>query len=330
MMRRRDFITLLGGAVAAWPIAARAQGADDLPRVAILSPDPAPSDRLPVFLGRLRELGDVDGRNIRLDIRFAGSRYDRLPALAAELVEARPGVIFTSSGPGGFAAAGATTSIPIVVAPTGEETMEQLAGKNFAKPVANVTGFTLDLGGVAEDQLCLQLLKEAAPGGSRIAVVVNPDNPGWRDYPNVLNAAAPGVVLIRVESRGVVDIGPTLSHYTNGTVDGLLLEDDSTLAGDSLVRARVSEFARKQHLPSASSNTSYARDGGLLSLGTDMGSIFRRAAEYVHRIIHGGRPSELPVERPAKFRLSVNLGTANAIGIVVPPAILARADEVIE
>ena len=212
-MRRREFITLLGGA-AAWPLAARAQGAGDLPRVAILSPGPATSERLPIFLGRLRELGYVDGRNIRLDIRFAENRFDRLPALAAELVKARPAVIYTYSTPGAFAAAGATTSIPIVVAPTGIDTMEQLAGKNFAKPVANVTGFTLDMGGVAEDALCLQLLKEAAPGASRIAVVVNPDNPTLRDYPNVLQAAAPGVVLIRVESRGAVDIGPTLSHYT--------------------------------------------------------------------------------------------------------------------
>ena len=328
-MRRRDFIMLLGS-VAAWPLAARAQGADDLPRVAVLSPDPAPSDRLPVFLGRLRELGDVDGRNTRLDIRFAGSRYDRLPALAAELVEARPAVIFTSSGPGGFAAAGATTSIPIVVAPTGTDTMEQLAGKNFAKPVGNVTGFTLDTGGEAEDQLCLQLLKEAAPGGSRIAVVVNPDNPTLRDYPNVLNAAASGVVLIRVESRGAVDIDQVLSHYTNGTVDGLYLTDDATLAGDSDVRARVIEFARDQHLPSATTYANYAREGGLLSYGVDMVPIFRSAAEYVHRIIHGARPSELPVQVPTKFELVINLKTAKALGLTIPITLLGRADEVIE
>jgi len=331
-MRRRQFLTLVGGAAAAWPLAARAQDADDLPRVAILSPDPAPSDRLLVFLGRLRELGDVEGRNIRLDIRFAGSRYDRLPALAEELVKARPAVIFTSSKPGALAAAGATTSIPIVVAPTGTDTMEQLAGKNFAKPVANVTGFTLDAdpGGEAEDRLCLQLLKEAAPGASRIAVVVNPDNPGWRDYPNVLNAAAPGVVLIRVESRGAIDIGPTLSHYTNGTVDGLFLIDDPTLAGDSGVRARVIEFAREQHLPSVTTYANYAREGGLLSYGVDMGPIFRSAAEYVHRIIHGARPSELPVQRPTKFELMINLKTAKALGLTIPLSILARADEVIE
>jgi putative ABC transport system substrate-binding protein len=336
MIRRRQFITLLGGAAVAWPLAVRAQGAGDLPRVAVLSPDPATTDRLPVFLGRLGELGYVDGRNIRLDTRFAGNRLDRLPALAAELVKARPAVIYTYSTPGTFAAAGATTSIPIVAGPTSDQAMEQLAG-NFARPVANVTGFTLPNSlapnsGVGDDELCLQLLKEAAPGGSRIALLVNPDNPIWRDYPNVLKAAADqrGLVLIRVDSRGAVDIGPTLSHYTNGTVDGLFLGDDPTLAGDSGVRAQVIEFAREQHLPSASTYNNYAREGGLLSLGTDMGPIFRSAAEYVHRIIHGARPSELPIQRATKFELVVNLKTAKALGLTIPPSILARADEVIE
>jgi putative ABC transport system substrate-binding protein len=178
----------------------------------------------------------------------------------------------------------------------------------------------------------LQLLKEAVPDLSRIGLLLNPDNRIWRDIHIALNAAAEqlGLALIRVESGGAVDIDRTLSYYTNGMVDGLLLANDSTLAGDSSVRARVIEFAREQHLPSASTYATYAQDGGLLSLGTDMGSVFRRAAEYVHRIIHGARPSELPVERPAKFRLSVNLTTAKALGITVPPSILARADEVIE
>src|SRR5262249_51448407 len=132
-------------------------------------------------------------------------------------------------------------------------------------------------------------------------VLLNPDNRLWRATPIALNEAAEllGLVLIRVESRGAVDIDRTLGHYTNGTIDGLLVDNDSTLAGDSSVRARVVEFAREQHLPSASTYTPYAQDGGLLALGTDMSSIFRRAAEYVHRIIHGAQPSELPVERPA-------------------------------
>ena len=333
-MTRRGFL-VCWLCLAAISSEAGAQGATDLPRVAILSPDPptatdpATGNPLAMFLEALHERGYVDGRNIRLDFRFAENRLDRLPALAAELVNARPAVIYTHTTAGAFAAAGATTSIPIVVGPAGEQTMKQLAG-NFAKPVANVTGFTLSVG--SPNEKCLQLLKEAAPALSRIGVLLNPDNRLWLDTPITLNAAAEqlGLALIRVESRGAVDIDRTLSHYTNGTVDGLLLANDSTLAGDSSVRARVVEFAREQHLPSASTYTPYAQDGGLLALGTDMSSIFRRAAEYVHRILHGARPSELPVERPAKFRLSVNLVTAKAIGIIVPPAILARADEVVE
>jgi putative ABC transport system substrate-binding protein len=333
-VKRRAFL-VCGFCLAAIGLEAGAQGATDLPRVAILSPDPptaadpAVGNPLAIFLEALHERGYVDGRNIRLDFRFAENRLDRLPALAAELVEARPAVIYTHTTAGAFAAAGATTSIPIVVGPAGEETMEQLAG-NFAKPVANVTGFTLSVG--SQDEKCLQMLKEAAPDLSRIGMLLNPDNRISRDLPIALNAAAEqlGLALIRIESRGAVDIDRTLSHYTNGTVDGLLLANDSTLAGDSSVRARVIEFAREQHLPSASTYNTYAQIGGLLSLGTDMGSIFQRAAEYVHRILHGARPSELPVERPAKFRLSVNLTTAKALGLTVPPAILARADEVIE
>jgi putative tryptophan/tyrosine transport system substrate-binding protein len=332
-MRRRDFITLLGGGAVAWSLGAQAQQpAMNLPRVAILSPDPATAggDRLAAFLGTLGESGYVDGRNIRLDIRFAENRLDRLSALAGELVNARPAVIYTFTTAGAFAAAGATTSIPIVVGAASEETMEQLAGNNFAKPVGNVTGFTLGVEGQAEK--CLQLFKEAAPDLSRIGVVLNPDNRFLHDTPIALKAATEqlGLVLIRVESRGAVDIDRALSHYINSAVDGLLLDDDSTLAGDSSVRARVIEFAREQHLPSASINTTYARDGGLLSLGTDIGSIFRSAAEYVHRIIHGARPSELPVQRPTKFELVVNLKTAKALGLTIPPSILVRADEVIE
>jgi putative tryptophan/tyrosine transport system substrate-binding protein len=333
-MKRRAFL-VCWVCLAAIGLEAGAQGATDLPRVAILSPDPptaadpATGNPLVIFLEALHERGYVDGRNIRLDFRFAENRLDRLPALAAELVKARPAVIYTHTTAGAFAAAGATTSIPIVVGPAGEQTMEQLAG-NFAKPVANVTGFTLSVG--SQEEKCLQLIKEAAPDLSRIGMLLNPDNPISRDIPIALNAAAEqlGLVLIRVESRGAVDIDRTLSHYTNGTVDGLLLANDSTLAGDSSIRARVIEFAREQHLPSASTYTTYAQDGGLLSLGTDMGPVFPRAAEYVHRILHGARPSELPVERPAKFRLSVNLTTAKALGLTVPPAILGRADEVIE
>jgi putative ABC transport system substrate-binding protein len=312
---------------------AQAQGAADLPRLAILSPDPTSTPgAVSLFLEALRELGYVEGRNIRLDIRFAEHRLDLLPALAVELMKGRPDVIFTYNTAGAFAAAGATISIPIVAGPVGEQTMEQLAG-NFAQPVANVTGMVSPARHA--DEKCLQLLKESAPEMSRIAVLLNPDNPVWRDYPAALSAAASqlGLVLVRVDSRGAVDIDRVLSQVASSAIDGILLMGDSTLAGDEGVRARVIQFADERRLPSASATSSanpFARDGGLLQLGTDLDYIVRRAAEYVHRIIHGARPSELPVERPAKFRLSVNLKTARALGLTVPPSILARADEVIE
>ena len=330
-MRRRVFLlswlclTGIGSEVLA-------QGAADLPRVAILSPDPADSRGAAFrFLEALRDLGYVDGRNIRLQSRFAGNRLDLLRSLAAELVEWRPSVIYTYNTAGAFAAAGATSSIPIVAGPVGEQTMEQLAG-NFAQPVANVTGFVSPA--THEDEKCLQLLKEAAPGVSRVAVLLNPDNPVWHDYPAALNAAADqlGLVLVRVESRGAVDIDRVLTELASSAIDGLMLMGDSTLA-DQGVRARVVEFTQQRRLPSASVTSSanpFAQDGGLLQLGTDLDYIVRRAAEYVRRIIHGARPSELPVERPAKFRLSVNLATAKVLGLTIPPTILGRAEEVIE
>jgi putative ABC transport system substrate-binding protein len=313
---------------------ARAQTPGKLPRAAILSPDSA-AKTVPAsahaFVEAFRDLGYVDGRNIRLESRFAGDRLDLLPGLAAELVKGRPDAIYTYNTAGAVAAAGATTTIPIVAGPVAEETLEQLAG-NFARPVANVTGFTTNTRG--QDAKCLQLLKEAAPGISRIAVLLTPDNPVWPD-PAVLNAAADqlGLVLIRVESRGGADIDRALGQVATSAIDGLFLVGDSTLAGDQNVRARVIEFARERRLPSASATATvntFAPDGGLLKLGWDLGYIMRRAAEYVDRIIHGARPSELPVERPSRFQLSVNLKTANALGLTIPPTILGRADEVIE
>ena len=331
-MRRRVFL-LSWLCLAGSDVEAQAQRSGDLPRVAVLSPDSANSrDAAFRFLEALRDLGYVDGRNIRLLSRFAENRLDLLPALAMELVEWRPGVIYTYNTAGAFAAAGATSSIPIVAGPVGEQTMEQLAG-NFAQPVANVTGF-VSLA-THQDEKCLQLLKEAAPDVSRVAVLLNPDNPIFRDYPAALSAAADrlGLVLVRVESRGAVDIDRVLGELASSAIDGLLLMGDSTLAGDQGVRARVVQFAHQRRLPSAfaaSSANPFAQDGGLLQLGTDLDYIVRRAAEYVRRIIHGARPNELPVERPAKFRLSVNLATAKELGLTIPPAILGRADEVIE
>jgi putative ABC transport system substrate-binding protein len=331
-MRRRNFL-LSALCLPLFEASAHAQSRAGAAKLAILSPDSAASadlasgSNLAMFLQAMQKLGYVEGRNIRTEFRFAENRLDRLPALAAELVAWQPDVIYTYTSGGARAAANATKTIPIVVGPAGEAVLLALAG-NLAHPTSNVTGLTLQ--GLGQEEKCLQLLKELAPRASRIGVLLNPDNPAWADYPAVLNPAASrlGLVLVRVASRGLPDIDQTLAGLDGDKLDALYLADDSTFGG--LISSRIVEFARARHLPSASTASSYAQQGGLLALGTDHQYLRRRSAEYVHRIIEGARPGDLPVERPSKVHLSVNLITAKAIGVTVPPAIIAGADEVIE
>jgi putative ABC transport system substrate-binding protein len=331
-MRRRNFL-LSALYLPLFASCAHAQSPAGAAKLAILSPgsassaDLASGSALSMFLQAMQKLGYVEGRNIQTEFRFAENRLDRLPVLASELVAWRPDVIYTYTTGGARAAANATKSIPIVVGPAGEEVLLALAG-NLAHPIGNVTGLTLQ--GLGLEEKCLQLLKELAPRASRIGVLLNPDNPMSADHPKMLNPAASrlGLVLVRVASRGLADIDQTLAGLDNEKLDALLQMNESTFEG--LVGGRIIEFARERHLPSASTTFSYAQRGGLLALGTDQEYLRQRSAEYVHRIIKGARPADLPVERPSKVRLSVNLITAKAIGVTVPPAILAGADEVIE
>ena len=305
------------------------------PKLAILSPgspsgvDSASDRGLAVFLKALRKLGYINGQDIELEFRYAEGHLDLLPALASELVNSRPNLIYTWTTPAAVAAAKATGEIPIVVGPAGERIMMELAG-NLARPAGNVTGLTLTSS--EQDEKCLELLKETAPLISRVGVLVNPANPSWQRYPDILSAAADklGLALIRIESRGKVDINQTLSRLVTEPVDAFLLVDDAAIVGDDAVRMRVIDFARKYRLPSASTFGNYARDGGVLTLGTDHEFLRERAAQYVHRVIQGTRPSDLPVERPTRFRLIVNVRAATALGLEVPASVLVRADEVIE
>jgi putative ABC transport system substrate-binding protein len=254
---------------------------------------------------------------------------DRLPALASELVASGPNVIYTYTSGGAQAAANATKSIPIVVGPAGEGVLLALAG-NLAHPRGNVTGLSLE--GPGQYEKCLELPKEMAPRAVRFGVLVNPDNPAWADYPATLSPAAVqlGVTLVRVAGRGLLDIDRTLVVLVTEKIDALLVVNDSTFDLDGVIGGRLIEFARERRLPNASAQSNYAQRGGLLSLGTDQAYVRRRAAEYVRRIIEGARPGDLPIERPAKFTLAINLKTAKLIGITVPMAILVRADQVIE
>jgi putative ABC transport system substrate-binding protein len=338
-MRRRDFalgLTSLVG-LAGRPLEKLgAQQPDKLPKVAFLLPD-APDDlRIPaivpgprILLAALAELGYVEGQNIRYEFGFASHALDRLPALAAELVAGQPDVLYTYTSGGARAAAAATTVIPIVVAPVAVETMAALA-PDFARPPGNITGLTLT--SREQREKCLQLFKEAVPGIRRVGVLFNPLNPIWRGYPEVMNdtARALGIELVRVEAHGLADVDQAFAAMVAQGVDAVYALPESTLGGSDRTLKRIVQLLASLHLPSASDDVSFASAGGLLSLGMDEPAVYPGAAQYIDRILKGAKVAELPVVLPSKFVLTVNLRTAEGLGITIPPAILLRADEVIE
>ena len=227
------------------------------------------------------------------------------------------------------AAAGATTTIPIVIGPVGEATLTRLAG-NLARPSGNVTGTTLNT--IGQDEKCLQLLKELAPRIARVAVVFNPDNFDFRNYPSVLGSAAAQsrITLIGIEARSDSDLQQVFAAIAASGADAILLTADNRLTASDEVRQPIIEWASIHRLPVASPSFRVAAGGGLLSLSTDLQAPARRAAYYVHRILGGAKPADLPVERPTTFKLSVNRKNAIALGLTIPQSLLLRADEVIQ
>jgi putative ABC transport system substrate-binding protein len=331
-MRRREFGLALAS-LAGLPSTRVSAQQTNLRKVAILSPmapdAEEPGSTLYDMLAGLDELGYVDGQNISMELRFADHAIERLPALAAELVAGNPDVIYTWTSGGARAAAAATKTIPIVVAPVNEGTMAALVS-DFAHPAGNVTGMTLN--SRPQHEKCLQLLKEAAPSITRVGVLLNPLNPVWQTYPDVLLPAAQalGVTLVRVEARGETELDQAFAAMAAHRIDGLFGLSDSTLVGNMQTLKRIVELISEYRLPSVSDETDFARVGGLLSLGPDFSPIGRGAALYVHRILQGAKPSELPVVHPPKFLLIVNLKAAEALGLAIPPSVLLGADEVIE
>jgi putative tryptophan/tyrosine transport system substrate-binding protein len=333
-MRRRELaLGLVSLAGVAW-IRVSAQQLTKLPKLAILSPE-APSNAeepggtLYNMLTGLAKLGYVDGENISLEFRSASHALKRLPALAAELVAEQPDVLYTWTSGGARAAAAATSTIPIVVAPVNEATMAALVA-DFAHPADNVTGMTLN--NKQQHEKCLQLLKEAAPSITRVGVLLNPLNPVWQTYPDVLDPAARalGFTLVRIEARGEAELDQAFAAMVAGRVEGLFGLSDSTLVGNMQTLKRIVKLVSEYRLPSVSDETDFARVGGLLSLGPDFLPIGRGAAEYIHRILQGAKVAELPVVHPPKFLLIVNLKAAEALGLTIPPSVLLGADEVIE
>ncbi len=326
-MRRRQFITLLGGA-AAWPLAARAQQAAKVYRIGFLSAgaEVRPSKPWSIFVNGLRELGWIEGKNIVFDRRHADNRLDRLPELATELVRLDVDVIVTVGTLAPLAAKRATTSIPIVMMNAGDPVGSGLVA-SLARPGGNVTGMSLmapDLGGKR-----LELLKETLPRLSHVAIIWNAANPySALVFDETLGAAKKLTVEIQsLEVRSPGDFDGALATTMRNRVDALVIVEDP-LTFNHL--NKVAEFCADNRLAAIYGLREFADAGGLMTYGASNADLFRRSVEFVDKILRGFKPSDLPVQQPTKFELVINLKAAKAIGLEVPPVLLARADEVIE
>jgi putative tryptophan/tyrosine transport system substrate-binding protein len=331
-MKRREFIAGLGSA-AAWPVAGHAQQGERVRRIGVLMPfdenDPLAKSQYSAFTRALTDLGWTEGRNVRMDLRWYGVHdTSRILALAQELVGLQPDVIFANTTPATDAVQRETQTIPIVFAGVSEPVASGLVAR-LDRPSGNITGFALfetTLGGK-----WLELLSEIAPGLKRAAIMFNPDsNPPLAPLylPSVETAARSlKVVPIITPVHSDVEIEAAIMALGREQGGGLVVPPDVFTL---LHRAHIILLAARNNVPTIYPDASWARDGGLLTYGPDVVDTFRRAATYVDRVLRGAKPGDLPVQFPTTFEMVVNLKTAKALGLVVPPPILLRADEVIE
>jgi putative ABC transport system substrate-binding protein len=323
---RRDFITLLGGA-AAWPIAARAQQSDRVRRVGVLAGADADNQMRAThtaLVEGLAKLGWIEGRNLRIDLGVTLGDPDRMRAYAMELVRLAPDVIVTSSRPATTAVQEQTKTIPIVFTAGNDPVTEGLL-QNIARPEGNTTGFPSFVDSISSKWL--ELLKEAAPHITRVALVFNPQtvNAG---YFRSIEEAAPllGVQAIKTPVRDALETVRAIDGFAAELNGGLLVVPVHPVESYQMLH----RVAAQHRLPNIYGNRRYVADGGLMSYSTDLSDNYRRAAIYVDRLLRGAKISELPVQFPTKFDLAINLKTAKAIGLAIPATLLARADEVIE
>ena len=326
-MKRREFITLLGSA-AVWPLAVRAQQIGKVSRIGYLGTS-SPSLEghvLDAFRQKLRELGHVEGENIAIEYRWAEGQDDRLPELAAELARLKPVVIVTTGTPGTLAAKQATSTIPIVFASSGNPVNAGLVA-SYARPGGNVTGFTFT--GPELEGKRLQILKDMVPGLSRVAVLWNPASMGVEFYRQTQVAATALSVTLQpvVEARRMDDLEQAFAMIGRARAQALIVLADRLLLAS---RKQIVAFAASRRLPAMYPYREYVDAGGLLSYAPSNIDRFRRTAVYVDKILRGAKPADLPVEAPTKFELAINLKTAKALGLTLPPSLIVRADEVIE
>jgi putative ABC transport system substrate-binding protein len=328
-MKRREFIAGLGSA-AAWPLAARAQQDDRVRRISVLMPfdenEPLGKTYVSAFMKALTDLGWTDGRNVRLDIRWAGADNNRIGALAQELVALQPDIILVDSTFATAALQRETRTIPIIFAAAFDPVASGIVAR-LDRPSGNITGFAS-----FEPSLVgkwLELLSEIAPGLKRAVLIFNPDTSPASGYLPSLEKAVRSLkivpIMTPVDSDGEIETAITALGREPG--GGLVVMPDAFTTAH---RVPIISAAARNNVPVVSYASAFAEDGGLLSYGPDRADNYRRAAAYVDRILRGAKPAELPIQLPTKFEMAVNLKTAKALGLTVPQSILLRADEVIE
>jgi len=329
-IKRREFISLLGGAATAWPLAARAQQTERVRRIGVLmgvADDPEGQARVTALKQGLQELGWTDGRNIQIETRFGGADAGRIRAHAAELVALAPDVLVGQTTPVVRALRQATSSIPIVMAGVNEP-VEQGFVSSLAHPGGNITGFTfIDFQMVGK---WLEMLKEAAPGVARAALMFNPDAvPHYYVYLRSFKAE-PRSIAVEVMAapvRDTAEVEEAVAKLGREPGRGLIVAPDAfTLVHYPL----LIRLAQQHRLPAVYAWRTSVAQGALMSYGPDPYDMFRRSASYVDRVLKGAKPGDLPVQQPTKFELAINLKTARALGLQIPDKLLALADEVIE
>jgi putative ABC transport system substrate-binding protein len=324
-MRRRDFIGIIGGGVAAWPLCALAQQQPKLATIGLLGPTAPAPGWIAAFRERLRELGWTEGSNLTIEYRWAEGRFERLAEFAAEFVRLKVDVVVTAGTPVVLAIRQATTDIPIVFSSAGNPVGTGLV-TSLARPGGNVTGLSFMTGDVAGKRL--ELLREVDPGVRRLAVIANAGFPDAMLEMGEVKALTKtlGLEVLFHEIRRPDDI-PSAFDAIKDRADALYVCGDPLLLGN---RVRINTMALAAKLPTVHSLREQVEAGGLISYGADFLDLFRRTADIVNKILRGTKPADIPVEQPTKFDLVINLLTAKALGLVVPPTLLSRADVVIE
>jgi len=330
MIRRRQFITLLGGAATAWPLAARAQQDSRVRRIGVLMQgdenNPVWKPGVSAFIQALTGLGWTDGRNVRMDLRWYGDDINRVRALAEELVGLQPDIIVTVSTPATVAVQRETRTIPIVFANVSDPVASGIVPR-LDHPGGNTTGFAIFPPTLAGKWL--ELLAEIAPGLKRAAIMFNPETAPVSAHMPSLETAARSlkVEALTAPVHDDVEIETAIIALGREPGGGLVVMGD---AWTLVHRAPIISAAARHNVPAVYEQSEFVRDGGLLSYGVDQVDIFRRGATYVDGILRGEKPGDLPVQLPTKFEMAVNLKTAKALGLTVPQSFLLRADEVIE